>query len=111
MVRRVRERVRAAFEGSKSADADEDKTADLRRSVRNGVFIRGHVGVVRNAELAAAAVSKPQSLRSAVPKAHVQAGPELAQEARTVHRGGVRSGRQPAHRSGLCGSERSVSLA
>lgn len=83
----------------------------LRPSVRNGVFIRCHVGVVRNAELAAAAGSEPRFLRSAAATIHVQAGRELAQEARAVHRAGVRCGCQPRRWSGLCGSERSVSLA
>lgn len=93
---------------SESADADENEISHLRGRVRNGVFRRCHDGAVRDAELAAVGGSQPQTRRSAAAaaKGPVQAGPELAQEARAVHRGGVCRGCQSVRWSGVCGSER-----
>lgn len=93
---------------SESADADEKEISHLRGPVRNGVFSRCRDVAVRDAELAAAGGSQPQTRRSAAAaaKVPVQAGPELAQEARAVHRGGVRRGCQSVLWSGVCGSER-----
>lgn len=89
---------------SKSVGADEKVVTNLPPSVRNGVFIRCHIGVARNVKLAAAA----GLLQPVYATLNVQAGFELAQEAGAVYRAGFRCGCQPVLGSCVCGSERSV---
>lgn len=76
-------------------DADEEERSHLSFSFRDGLGRSADDGAVWHLQLPAVQQPRRQAGLSAAGQTAVQAGSALAQEARTPHRGRVRSRGQP----------------